>query len=59
MRAEPLPEPLVAPFAEQMEVELAEDAGPGAHVTGSSSRSMPTIGIVAQSGRLRVSYRSS
>ena len=59
MRPEPLPEPLVPPFTEQVEVELAEDAGPGAHVTGSSSRSMPTIGIVAQSGRLRVSYRSS
>ena len=58
MRAEALPQPLVTPLAEEVEIELPEHAR-AAHVTGSSRRSMPTIGIVAHSGRLRVSYRSS
>ncbi len=47
MRAEPLPQPLVAPLAEQVQIELPEH-GRAAHAAGSSSRSMPTIGIVAQ-----------
>jgi hypothetical protein len=55
VRAEALPEPLVAPLAEQMEVELSEGRARGAHETGSRTRSMPTIGIVAHSGRFRVS----
>ena len=58
MCAEALPQPLVTPLAEEVEVELPEHVL-AAHVTGSSRRSMPTTGIVAHSGRLRVSYRSS
>ena len=54
MRAEALPQPLVTPLAEEVEIELPEHVL-AAHVTGSSRRSMPTMGIVAHSGRLRVS----
>jgi hypothetical protein len=51
VRSETFPEPLVAPLAEEMEVELAEVA----HGVVSSSRSRPTTGIDAQSGRFRAS----
>ena len=54
MCAEALPQPLVTPLAEEVEIELPEHVR-AAHVTGSSRRSMPTMGIVAHSGRLRVS----
>ncbi len=49
--AESLPEPLVASFAEEVEVELAEVA----HGAVSSSRSSPMTGMDAQPGRFRAS----
>ena len=51
MPAQLLPQPLVAPLAEEVQVDLA---GP-AHAVVSSRRRSPTSGIDAHSGRFRVS----
>jgi hypothetical protein len=55
VRAESLVEPLVAPFADEMEVELPQSSGcrpPAAHSPASSSLTSPATGIETQSGRL-------
>ena len=53
MGAEPLVDPLVPAFADEVEVEVAEQLDGGrAHCSSSSIRTIPATGMPTQSGRL-------